>query len=466
VGLRFRADLLTQGQTRWSILLSTFGPKSLFISVMARVFIVAEPDAEHIVALASRTLGRPCRWLRPVARRYIKTFGTGGRPRLREVERFLRGDGNFRRAIEKQRNSPAIVHWDSIEPRMHPVATAADWEIPAIPTANDLAVWLRVPVRELEWFADLRNLGAKQSSIPLQHYRYRVLSKPDGNVRLIEAPKDRLKSMQRKILTGILAHIPVHSAVHGFVKGRSIKTFAAPHAGKRVILRMDLADFFPRLGRLQIQAFFRTAGYPERVADLLGALCTNAAPRTIWRGIASGAAPFTAFQATQLYGRPHLPQGAPASPALANHCMYRADCRLSGLAQAAEATYTRYADDLAFSGDDKFERSVNRFAAHVAAILSEEGFAVNHRKTRVMRRSVRQHLAGVVVNRHANVDRQDFDRLKAILTNCVRHGPDSQNRDGHPSFRAHLEGRISFVEMINAQKGARLREIFEKIQWQ
>jgi RNA-directed DNA polymerase len=457
--------MLTQGQTRWSILLSPIGPKSLFISIMARVCIAAEPDADQIAALASRTLGRPCRWLRPVARRYIKNFGAGTCPRLREIERFLRRDGNFRRAIEKERKSRSIVNCDFVEPRMRPVAAAADWKIPAIPTANDLAVWLRVPVRELEWFADLRNLGARQSPLPLQHYRYRVLSKPDGNVRLVEAPKDRLKSIQRKILSGILAHIPVHSAVHGFVKGRSIKTFAAPHAGKHVILRMDLADFFPSLGRPQIQAFFRIAGYPERVADLLGGLCTNVAPRTIWKGVASDAAPFTVFAAKQLYGRPHLPQGAPASPALANLCMYRADCRLSGLAQAAGATYTRYADDLAFSGDDKFARSVSRFAAHVAAILSEEGFAVNHRKSRVMRSSVRQHLAGVVVNRHANVDRQQFDRLKAILTNCVRHGPEAQNRDHHPSFRTHLEGRISFVEMINAQKGARLREIFRKIQW-
>ena len=146
--------------------------------------------------------------------------------------------------------------------------------------------------------------------------------------------------------------------------------------------------------------------------------------------------------------------------------MYRADCRLSALARAAGATYTRYADDLAFSGGEQFEKGVDRFAAHVAAILHEEGFAVNHRKTRVMRRGVRQYLAGVVTNEHPNVVRADFDRLKAILTNCARHGPASQNRDGHAAFRAHLEGRVAFVEMINPQKGARLRRIFEKIAWE
>src|SRR6185437_9583766 len=131
--------------------------------------------------------------------------------------------------------------------------------------------------------------------------------------------------------------------------------------------------------------------------------------------------------ARALYARPHLPQGAPTSPALANLCLYRADCRLAGLAKSAEAEYTRYADDLAFSGGDAFERCVERFSTHVAAILFEEGFSVHHRKTRIMRQGVRQHLAGLVSNRCMNVARSDFDRLKATLTNCVRLGPASQN---------------------------------------
>jgi hypothetical protein len=108
---------------------------------------------------------------------------------------------------------------------------------------------------------------------------------------------------------------------------------------------------------------------------------------------------------------------------------------------------------------------VERFAAHAAAVLLEEGFEVHHRKTRIMRRGVRQHLAGVVTNERVNVVRADFDRLKATLTNCVKHGPASQNREGHPEFRLHLAGRVAFVEMINPQKGARLRRIFEKIEW-
>jgi len=160
-----------------------------------------------------------------------------------------------------------------------------------------------------------------------------------------------------------------------------------------------------------------------------------------------------------------VPQGAPTSPALANICAYRVDCRLSGLARSAGAAYTRYADDLAFSGDGAFEKCVERFTWHAAAVLLEEGFTVHHRKTRIMRQGVRQRLAGLVANQRINVVRADFDRLKAILNNCVSHGPESQNREAHTAFRSHLQGRIEFVKMINPAKGLRLRGMFDQIQW-
>lgn len=157
--------------------------------------------------------------------------------------------------------------------------------------------------------------------------------------------------------------------------------------------------------------------------------------------------------------------GSPTSPALANLCAYRMDCRLAGLANTAGAGYTRYADDLAFSGGPEFVRDAERFSICAAAILFEEGFSVHHRKTRIMRQGVRQHLAGLVTNERLNVRRDDFDELKAILTNCVRHRPESRNREGHAAFRAHLEGRVGFVEMVNAAKGGRLWGIFERIVW-
>ena len=352
---------------------------------------------------------------------------------------------------------------------MHGTGASEGWAIPAIETVGDLAKWMKVSASELEWFADLRRLcaraGDKSGDSLISHYHYRILAKHNGKIRLIESPKTKLKRLQRKILDEILNKIPMHDAVHGFCRGRSICTFAEPHAGRGVVLRIDLQDFFPSISGARVQAFFRTAGYPEAVADRLGAISTNAAPRRLWRQSGLESDPAMMVEASGLYAWRHLPQGAPSSPTLANLCFYRGDCRLSGLAKSAGATYTRYADDLAFSGDDDFGRSVDRFAARVAAIVMEEGFRVHHRKTRVMRQGVRQHLAGVVINKHVNVIRADFDRLKATLTNCARQGPETQNREGHATFRAHLEGRVSFVEMINPAKGARLRRVFEQIKW-
>lgn len=439
--------------------------QKLVLSALAAAFLAGEANADEIIDRGSRVLGRRWRWLRPLAKRYAEEFAAKVRPRRGDVIHFLAHDSGFQRAWQAHAAELRIAQWPSGTQQMRPAAAAAGWTIPRIESVRELAEWLRLSESELEWFADLKGIAARSSETRLRHYWCRVLRKNSGGVRLIEAPKEFLKRIQRRILGEILDPIPVHPAVHGFVKGRSVKTFAAPHVGRRVVLRMDVKDFFPSFGGRRIQAFFRTAGYPEAVADLLGGLCTTATPRDAWKQAGLEMRGEEIFAAKQLYGRPHLPQGSPSSPALANLCAYRMDCRLNGLARAAGATYTRYADDLAFSGDERFGRSVMRFATRAAAIALEEGFAVNHRKTRIMRQSVRQHLAGVVTNARVNVVRADFDRLKAILTNCVHHGPASQNRENHPAFRLHLEGRVAYVEMVNPQKGARLRRIFDRIEW-
>ena len=417
---------------------------AVILNSLADAIVAGGQSPDAIAKRCAATLGKRWRWLRTLAARYVAAFEGRTRPRRRDVVQFLREDAGFRRAFQGHRGELRVGRWWTAPSQL----TRDGWDLPLIEAPGDLADWLALYPGELDWFADLQELAARPK---LRHYRYRLIDKGGGAVRLIEAPKPRLKWIQQRILAGILDKIPPHPAAHGFVKGRSVKTFVAPHVGQRVVLRMDLRDFFPSIGSARIQTVFRTLGYPERVADLLGGIATNATPRDIL--------------GDPTYRRPHLPQGAPTSPALANMCFYRADCRLTGLAESAGARYTRYADDLAFSGGQDFDRRVERFSAHVAAILSEEGFAVHHRKTRIMRQGVRQHLAGVVANRRLNVWRADFDRLKAILTNCVRHGAGTQNRDGHADFRAHLEGRVSYVESINPEKGKKLRSIFQRIEW-
>jgi len=342
-------------------------------------------------------------------------------------------------------------------------AAAVQWSLPALETVGDLASWLSLYEEELAWYADLKGLCGRAGSRKLEHYRYQVLQKPSGGVRLIESPKQNLKAIQRRILAGILNRVPAHAASHGFSLGRSIVSFASPHVGRQVVLRLDLENFFPTFPAARVQALFRTLGYPELVADLLGGLCCNIAPAHVWAERPFSIAPREWQAAVALYARPHLPQGAPTSPALANLSAYRLDCRLSGLAKSAGGVYTRYADDLAFSGDEDFRRGVERFSTQVAAIALEEGFNVNHRKTRVLRRGGRQHLAGLVVNDKLSIRRTELETLEAVLTNCVRQGPAAQNRAGVADFRAHLAGRVGFVEMVDPPKGARLRRIFEAI---
>jgi hypothetical protein len=349
---------------------------------------------------------------------------------------------------------------------MQPVAAAAGWALPAITSVQALADWLHLSVGELEWFADLKGFhGDAGPTHPLAHYRYRLLAKSGRSVRLIEAPKERLKEVQRRVLADVLDAVPLHEAVHGFRRGRSTRTFVAKHVGRRVVLRMDLKDFFPSIGGRRVAALFRTAGYPEIVADLLAGLATTVTPRGVFAHADVAMDCDALREARRLYGRVHLPQGAPTSPALANICAYRMDCRMSGLAKAMEAEYTRYADDLAFSGDAEFERRVERFASEVAVIAEEEGFHVHHRKTRVMRRGVRQHLAGLVTNERVNVAREEYDHLKATIYNCIRYGPESQTPDGHEAFRLHLIGRANYVAMIHAERGAKLTEMLARVKW-
>lgn len=447
-------------------------PSQVFYSALARSILAGELAAKPTIARLRATLGRNWRWLSPLVRRFLAYSKSKHCLRRREVIRFLQADEGLREALARYGDKIRIAGWKIESCRMKPVSAARSWPVPAIESTGELADWLGIGVAEIEWFADLKGLQASSSSQvpgPLHNYHYRVLSKSSGGIRLIEAPKRRLKTIQKRILLEIIEAIPVHDAVHGFLRGRSIKTFASPHAGQRIVLRMDLRDFFPSLTRARVRSVFCLAGYPEQVADLLGGLCTNSVPRRVFhrdeRFANLPASRSATLEAQRLYGQPHLPQGSPTSPALSNLCAYRFDCRLAGLARAAGAAYTRYADDLAFSGAEGFQRMVERFAIQVAAIALEEGFSVNHRKTRIMRSGVRQHLAGLVVNDHLNIARSDFDRLKALLTNCVRNGPECQNRKNHPSFRLHLEGRVGFVEMVNPAKGARLRKILEQIRW-
>ncbi len=345
---------------------------------------------------------------------------------------------------------------------------AADWGVPALPTTGDIAAWLGEEVEQLAWLADWRGLARLARDPRLSHYVYRWMPKRSGGMRLLEAPKPRLKEVQRRILREILYRVPPHQAAHGFRVGRNVLSHARAHAGQGVVLRMDLEDFFVSIPAARVYGVFRTIGYPEEASRVLTGLCTTraSARETLQTTLSPTPSELAALHRTRLrYRSRHLPQGAPTSPSLANLCCYGMDVRLAAAAGAVGATYTRYADDLVFSGDASFARMASRFSAMVGAIAIEEGFQVQHRKTRIMPRSQRQEVTGLVVNQHPAIRRIEFDRLRATLHNCARLGPESQNRDGRPDFRAHLEGAVAWVRQVQPTRGAKLDEVFRRIEW-
>ncbi len=436
--------------------------------VIADAILAGDADAAAIAERVTALLGKQGRWLPALADKVVRRFGSRWADTDREaLSYFVAVSEDFVHVWDSDAR-PVLIRFVRREPKQRsPQGALSRLILPQIPTCGDLAAWLDITPGQLDWFADRWHFSSRDETTPLHHYVYQWIEKRDGRSRLIEIPKSRLRALQRRVLHGLLARVPPHDAAHGFRQGRNIVSYASPHADSPVVIRLDLADFFTSVSAGRVFRLFRTLGYPSGAARALTALCTNRVPDSylLKEFLRQGINGRLSWQERQRYRTRHLPQGAPTSPALANLCAYRLDARLSALARSLGAVYTRYADDLAFSGGEVLPRLGGRFCIQVAAIALEEGFAVQHRKTRIMRRNVRQHLAGVVVNRHPNMARGEFDRLKAILTNCVRHGPASQNRDAHRNFQGHLAGCVAQATLLNPARGGKLREIFDRIRW-
>lgn len=446
-------------------------PRARVVAALARALVREPLTASFARATFREVLGRSPRFVRKAVARLLAHVGEGKRVRGDLLRRLLLRDVGLENACFEQDfpNLRLDVGRDA-PPAMRPAfGLRGAQALPVLTTEGELATWLGVSLGHLDWLADRRTQEARIDDERLRHYRYRWIAKRGGAARLLEAPKPRLKAIQRRLLHELLVHVPAHDAAHGFRAGRDIVSFAAPHVGRALVLKLDLRDFFPSIRSSTILSIFLTAGYPEPVAGALAGLCVNTAPSPVVLGCplpgTDAASVDRRFRLRALYRSPHLAQGAPTSPALANLALHRLDRRLAALAKASGAGYTRYADDLVFSGDEGFARRARRFYLAVVRVVRAEGYAPNDEKTRFLSRATRQTVAGLVVNERPNVPRRELDALKATLHNCRVHGPASQNRGAHPDFRAHLAGRIAHVEHVNAARGEKLRRVFDQIVW-
>jgi RNA-directed DNA polymerase len=311
--------------------------------------------------------------------------------------------------------------------------------LPVIRSELELAKWLGVSLGRLRYFTH------DNPADSTWHYVRYVIPKRRGGPRVILAPKTELKSLQRKILHGILDQVKPHHAAHGFVAGRSIASNALPHVARAFVLHLDLKDFFPTITFPRVRGVFIRLGYSFPVASVLALLCTEYDrlryqhdDKACW--ISTGSR--------------MLVQGAPTSPALANLTVWTLDQRLRRLASMRHFSYTRYADDLTFSGDRL--DTLRYILRETQKIVVEEGFAINQEKTRILRRSNRQTVTGLVVNDKVNTPRRVRRQLRAIFHNAAQTGLAAQNRDGRPDFRAYLRGMIGFIAQTNPVEAGRL----------
>lgn len=361
------------------------------------------------------------------------------------------------------RKPPAVERWLLRPARMQAAVTALDGlALPNWADDQQLAQALGVGVADLSWLArplwQMAPRGQENKRLAASHYRHLLMAKSRGGFRLLEVPKQQLAAVQRLLLRHLLNVIPVHEAAHGFVVGRSVHTHAALHAGQAVVCAFDLRDFFHSISSAQVTALWRSLGFPAGVAAQLTALTTVVTPVAVRERLLDEGS-ITWIQSTRLASA-HLAQGAPTSPALSNLCAFRLDLRLSALAERFGARYSRYADDLVISGPAHLLRDFPALRGWVQGIARGEGFALHPDKTRRMPSHARQRVTGLVVNDKPNLQREEYDLLRAQLHRLSRE-------ETVPSEdRSILQGRIAWAcQALVPSRQAKLRALFERLRF-
>ncbi len=302
---------------------------------------------------------------------------------------------------------------------------------------------------------------------PNSHYKFYKLRKKKGGYRWINSPDELLKGIQFWIYKFILRKVTSHESSFGFVPGKSIADNTFPHTNQEVILNIDLYRFFDTITQRRVFGVFKWLGYHPNLAYSFAQLLTVQQNYGYWKEIENEAV----FSSDFLSARPHcLPQGSPASPAIANIVCYRMDIRFKKLADSIGCNYTRYADDITFSGDSKNIPSINT----IRKIIKDEGFYINENKIKYTRQNNRQEVTGLVVNNGVRVKRKYKQKVRTELYHCLKHGPEdhlawlrkNKGLEEKSNYRDYLLGKICFIYSVEPKVGKEYLEMYNQINWE
>jgi RNA-directed DNA polymerase len=312
--------------------------------------------------------------------------------------------------------------------------------LPLWKTEADVAAALGISVKELYFYAIHRERDR------FFNYIRFAIPKRGGGHRVIMAPKRRLKALQRRLLELLVNKLPVSEHAHGFRAGRGTRSNAEPHVGQKMVIRVDLKNFFPTVTFGRVHGYLIALGYGFPVATSLACLMTEAERQPV--ELENGTlvhVPVT---------NRHCVQGAPTSPALCNALVMKLDRRIAGLARKFGVNYTRYADDLTFSGPLDHKQAFGLTQA-VRRIVEAEGFIVNADKTLLLSHARRQTVTGAVVNQTLGLSRQERRRLRAMLHHEFQGKP-LHDAEKQPATSAQLHGKLAYLKMLNAEQWKKL----------
>lgn len=341
----------------------------------------------------------------------------------------------------------------------------ADCGLPVILTLGHLAHVTRVS------HAVLTGIIKRQ----IDPYRVFSIRKRSGGKRFICVPEPGLLGLQRWIHDHILCSpaalkkLPCHATA--YVPGTSHIVNAKRHVGATWLLKLDITSFFESVSERQVYRVFRGLGYRALVAFCFTRLCTRVLPDSSDNRLQRRTKRWQPGESRKFLGSRvvgHLPQGAPTSPMLANLVCVALDADLQEIAIREGLTYSRYADDMTFSGEI-FDRSfVTRISRKISAVIGSHGFGINKQKTSIAKDGGRKIVTGLSVGDDmVRLPRAYKDEIRQELFYLEKHGlQDHCSRIGHKnhlSYLLRLAGRIRYAIAVEPVTGNRMMDKLKKI---